>query len=442
MVTRMGVASVGGWESVMLTAKGNLCDDGVLPEFPEPPSFGGITRGESKGMINKARPVVLAAGGTGGHIFPAEALARELLARGHRVVLVTDRRGGAFGDALPEVTVHRIRAATMLPGLMGKLQTLGELVLGTFQARRLIRSLNPLAVVGFGGYPSVPTVVAAARAGLPVVLHEQNAVLGRANRLLSSAALRIAVSFGAVAGVKEAERDKLVLTGNPVRPDFMAARSQPYPLAGADDPLHLLVLGGSQGARIFSEVVPAALALLPEHLRARIRLSQQCRPEDLAAARVALDTAGMEKAELSSFFTDVPARLGRCHLAICRAGASTITELTAAGRPAILVPYPHAMDDHQTANAEAVAECGGAWLMPQSAFTPEALAARLEALLTLPSRLESAAAAARAAGTPDAAQRLADVVLRLSAAALPQEQAVSRSAKAERASTLKVEAAQ
>ncbi|HYD30514.1 MAG TPA: undecaprenyldiphospho-muramoylpentapeptide beta-N-acetylglucosaminyltransferase [Azospirillaceae bacterium] len=358
----------------------------------------------------KDKTIVLAAGGTGGHMFPAEALARELLARGWTVNLVTDKRGGAFGDTLPEVAVHRIRAATLGSGLMGKVRTAVELFFGTFQARALLKRLKPTAVVGFGGYPSVPTVFAAGRAGIPVVLHEQNAILGRANRMLSGVAARIATSFPSVAGVKEADRAKLAFTGNPVRPHIAAVREVPYPAYPFDGPLYLMVMGGSQGARIFSQVIPQALALIPEHLRRRIRLSQQCRAEDLDLARQGLTEAGVVEPDLSSFFTDVPQRLADCHLAVCRAGASTVAELSAVGRPAILVPYPFAMDDHQTANAEAVSEAGAAWLIPQPAFTPQALAARLEALLTLPESLERAAGAARAWGRVDAAARLADAV--------------------------------
>lgn len=361
-------------------------------------------------MTRRGSPILLAAGGTGGHMFPAEALARELLARGRTVALVTDRRGKAFGDALPEVDVFRIHAATPSGGLAAKLRGMAELALGTLQARRLVSRLRPAAVVGFGGYPSVPAVLAARRARVPTVLHEQNAVLGRANRLLAGNARTIATSFPAVAQVRAPDAGKLVRAGNPVRPAILAVRDLPYPEAAGDGPFRLLVTGGSQGARIFSDVVPAALALLPEALRRRIRLSQQARPEDLERACAALAGAGVE-AEVSSFFKDMPDRLAACHLAITRAGASTIAELTAAGRPALLVPYPHAMDDHQTANAQALADAGGAWLLPQGSLTPAMLASRLESLLTMPASLTTAAAAARAWGAPDAAARLADAVL-------------------------------
>jgi UDP-N-acetylglucosamine--N-acetylmuramyl-(pentapeptide) pyrophosphoryl-undecaprenol N-acetylglucosamine transferase len=361
-------------------------------------------------VTGSSSPILLAAGGTGGHMFPAEALARELLGRGRRVALVTDRRGKAFGDALPEVEVFRIHASAPAGSIVARLRGVAELALGTLQAQRLVSRLRPAAVVGFGGYPSVPAVLAAQRSRLPTVLHEQNAVLGRANRLLAGNARVIVTSFPAVSQIRPSDAGKLVHAGNPVRPAILAVRGLPYPEADGDGPLSLLVTGGSQGARVFSEVVPAALALLPEALRRRIRLSQQARPEDLERARAALASAGIE-AEVSSFFKDMPERLAACHLAITRAGASTIAELTVAGRPALLVPYPHAMDDHQTANAQALADAGGAWLLPQGSLTPAVLASRLEALLTMPASLITAAAAARAWGAPDAASRLADAVL-------------------------------
>lgn len=357
------------------------------------------------------RTIILAAGGTGGHFFPAEALARELLARGRSVTLVTDRRGQAFGDSLPEVPVHRIRAASPGGGLIGKLMAAVQMGLGLLEARSLLRSLEPAAVVGFGGYPSVPTAYAAVQARIPVLLHEQNAVLGRANRMLISGAKKLATAFAEVSAVGAPDRAKIVRTGNPVRPAIATRRTADYSTPAEGGPIRILVMGGSQGARIFSEVVPAALALLPQALRARIHLSQQCRPEDLEAARVALAPLGLGGLELQSFFRDVPDRLATCHLAVTRAGASTIAELTCIGRPAILVPYPHATDDHQTANARQLAASGAAWVMPQADMTAQALADRLGELLADPATLTRAATAARDWGMADAAARLADAVL-------------------------------
>ncbi|MDB5366008.1 MAG: murG [Rhodospirillales bacterium] len=352
--------------------------------------------------------VLLAAGGTGGHIFPAEALARELVARGRAVALITDRRGGAFGDELG-VPVHRIRASSMQRGLRGKVRTGLELAVGTWQARGLLRDLDPVMVVGFGGYPSLPTLFAARRAGIPYVLHEQNAVLGRANRLFAKHATRIATSFEHVALLPDDAAARVVLTGNPTRPAIAGAALVGYPKLTSDGRLNILVVGGSQGAHVFSEIMPAALAHMPENLRRRISIAQQCRADDLPEARAGFARCGVT-AELATFFQDMPSRLASAHLVIARAGASTCAELTVAGRPAILVPYPFAMDDHQAANAEQVAASGAAWAIPQRALTPMALATRLETLMTASSGLDKAAEAARALGRPDAAQRLADLV--------------------------------
>ncbi len=356
-------------------------------------------------------PIILAAGGTGGHMFPAEALARALLARGRLVAVVTDARGGTFGDALPGVETFRIRAATIGRGVVGKLRTALALVIGYGQARRLLKALRPVAVVGFGGYASAPTVFAAGRRGVPVLLHEQNAILGRANRMLARSATRIATSFPSVGGVRPGDLGKIVPTGNPVRPGIAAVGDQGYRPPGGGG-VRLLVLGGSQGARALSEIVPAALTALPEPLRRRLVVTQQCRAEDLAGASAVYQRARIGH-RLDTFFPDVPQLRAEAHLVIARAGASTIAELTAAGRPAILVPYPHATDDHQTANARALADAGGAWLMPQQAMTAATLAERLQALLADPDALSAAAAAARGFGAVDAAARLADAVVAL-----------------------------
>jgi UDP-N-acetylglucosamine--N-acetylmuramyl-(pentapeptide) pyrophosphoryl-undecaprenol N-acetylglucosamine transferase len=363
-------------------------------------------------MAQRTRTVALAAGGTGGHMFPAEALAGELVQRGIKVALITDSRGRGFGDRLKQVSVHQISAGQIGGGVVDRAQGALRLAIGLFQARGILARLRPGAVVGFGGYPSLPTMIAANRAGRTTVLHEQNAVLGRANRLLAPKAAKVAIAFPAIETFGRVEADRLVYTGNPVRAAIAAVGGTAYAPPHAGGPIELLVLGGSQGARVFGRVLPAAVALLPGALRSRIHLSQQCRPENLDEVRAAY--AGLSLApDLASFFDDVPARLARAHLVIARAGASTTAELTAAGRPAILVPYPFAMDDHQTANARALDAAGGAWLMPERALTPEALAARLTALLDDVPTLARAAAAARAAGRPDAAARLADMVMEL-----------------------------
>jgi UDP-N-acetylglucosamine--N-acetylmuramyl-(pentapeptide) pyrophosphoryl-undecaprenol N-acetylglucosamine transferase len=352
--------------------------------------------------------IVLTAGGTGGHVFPAEALAGELAGRGYRLALVTDRRGHAYRGALANIPTHRIRAGGIAGrGVLSKAWSMFEIVIGLVQARRLLRRMRPAAVVGFGGYASVPAVFAAAQLRIPSAVHEQNAVLGRANRLLASRVKRIATSFAKTRFVG-GESDRATLTGMPVRPPVAALAGTPYPALDVTGPVRIVVIGGSQGARVLSEVVPAALARLPEDLRRRIEVSQQCRPEDLDAVRAAYAGTGIT-ATLESFFADVPERLAAAHLAIARSGSSTVAELQVIGRPAILVPYPFATDDHQTANARAVEAAGGGWLVPQPEFTAETLAARLATLLTTPQTLGEAAARALAAGTPDAAKRLADL---------------------------------
>ena len=352
--------------------------------------------------------VVLAAGGTGGHMFPAEALARALIARGIRVALLTDQRGQAFGETLPSVEVHRIRASRLPRYTLDRLRAVIEMGLGGLEARKLLRKLSPSVVVGFGGYPSIPTVFAASLAKIPIVLHEQNALLGRANRRLASRAQAIATSFAKVTYMPAAMRG--VLTGNPVRPGVLAVRDIPYAEPTADGPLSILVTGGSQGARIFSEILPAAMALLPPELKARLKIVQQCRPEDIEAVTADYRAAGID-AELSTFFNDVPARLAACHLAITRSGASTVAELGVAGRPAILVPYPFATDNHQTSNAEAFAQSGGAWVVSQRILTPKLLADRIAGLAAHPDTLARAAEAARQQGRPAAADSFAELVI-------------------------------
>jgi UDP-N-acetylglucosamine--N-acetylmuramyl-(pentapeptide) pyrophosphoryl-undecaprenol N-acetylglucosamine transferase len=354
--------------------------------------------------------VVLAAGGTGGHIFPAQALARALLARGLRVALVTDRRGGGFGAELAEVETHHVAAGALVGGgLLGKLKGALRLAFGSLQAFRLLGRLAPATVVGFGGYASVPTVFAAARRRLRIVLHEQNQVIGRANRLLAPKAALIATSFAPVAGLSARDQAKLRLTGNPVRPAITAIGTQPYSLPGPDQPLHLLVTGGSQGAMVFDSLVPEALLRLPEALRRRLQVSQQFRGSAREETAERYAAAGIA-AELKPFFDNMPQRLAAAHLAICRAGASSISELAAAGRPAILVPLPSAADDHQSGNARAFEDAGGGWATPQGSLDAEALATRLETLFTDAVALPRAAACARAFARDDAAERLADLV--------------------------------
>jgi UDP-N-acetylglucosamine--N-acetylmuramyl-(pentapeptide) pyrophosphoryl-undecaprenol N-acetylglucosamine transferase len=374
-------------------------------------------------MIAVRRPVLLAAGGTGGHMFPAEALARALLARNRRVALVTDARGGGFGDRLPEVSVHRIDAAGIAgTGIAQRVRGVCRLALGYFQARRLMRKLDPAIAVGFGGYASVPPLLVAQHSGRASVIHEQNAVLGRANRLLARRASAIATSFESVRALPASATGRVTLTGNPVRAAIADLSARPYPAPVAGGPLHVLVLGGSLGAAIFAEIVPAAMARLGAADRNRIRLVQQCRAENLAAVEAAYAALDMT-VELAPFFNDMPERLAAAQLVIARAGASTVAELTAAGRPALLVPYPHATDDHQRANADALGHADAAWPLAQTDFSAVALADRLGKWLADPASLAAHAARARALGRRDAAERLAELVLTTADAGEPGERA-------------------
>lgn len=355
------------------------------------------------------RPFILAAGGTGGHMVPAHVLALELLARGHAVHLVTDTRGLRFPglfDGVPHTVVD-----SGSPGRSGW-RALPAVAISIWRGRRaarsLFRDLKPRAVVGFGGYPALPSLLAALSLRLPSLVHEQNAVLGRVNRFLASRVARIAVSYARVRRLEAGWAGKTVLTGNPVRAEIVAARGIVFV---ADAPrLRLLVTGGSQGAAILNRIVPAAVALLPEALRARLDVTHQGRDEDAAMMAEAYRAAGVS-ADIRAYFTDLPAEIARAHIVIARAGASTVAELAVAGRPAILVPLPIATDDHQTDNAQGLAAAGGAIVMPQPQFSAEALAEALAAWLGNPAALAIAAAGARSVGYPDAAARLADLVI-------------------------------
>lgn len=354
-------------------------------------------------------PVVIAAGGTGGHIFPAQALAEELARRGRTVVLMTDDRGQSYAQAFPQARIVTVPSATFAGrGLVGKGFAVLRLARGALVAWLALGRVKPAVVVGFGGYPALPTLFAAIRRGLPSVIHEQNAVLGRVNRWLAPGVTRIASSFPALSHVDALIRGRVAMTGNPVRP-AVAGAVQPYVRPGADGLFTLLVFGGSQGARVFSTLLPEAIGLLAPALRQRLKIVQQCRPEDLDATRKRYAEMGLEPT-LSSFFTGMGELMAQAHLIVCRAGASTVTEACVSGRPAILIPYPFAMDDHQTANARQVEAEGGAWTLPEKGLTPQILAARLTELMENPVLLETAAAKALSLGRGDAARRLADLV--------------------------------
>ncbi|UYN96773.1 MAG: undecaprenyldiphospho-muramoylpentapeptide beta-N-acetylglucosaminyltransferase [Enhydrobacter sp.] len=362
----------------------------------------------------EVRPVVLATGGTGGHVFPAEALASELEARGVPVALVTDSRGRQWQGGLSRKPIHYVHSASPAGPLKQKVKATLMLVLGLVDAWRALGRIDPSAVIGFGGYASVPTLVAARLRGLPSMLHEQNAVLGKANRLVLRGVSRIATSFAHTRFVVDGD-PRARLVGNPVREAACVLRGSPYRAPGADRVIDVLVFGGSQGAASFSQVIPDAILSLRPALRSRLRVVQQCRPEDVDRVRKVYRQAGIV-AELASFFADLPQRMASAHLVIARSGASTVAELAAIGRPAILVPYPHAADDHQTANARAFEAVGACIVILHREFNADTLAAWLRELFDDPRHLVDMAAAARGAGRPDAAARLADLVGELIAA--------------------------
>lgn len=354
-----------------------------------------------------ARLLLIAAGGTGGHLFPAEALAHALAARGWRVHLATDRRVEGYGSGFPAEKVHLVRSATLTRSPVQLLGALPTLAAGFLDARRIVSREKPAVAIGFGGYPTVPPVLAAI-GRVPTIIHEQNAVLGRANRFLAPHVTRIAVS---VPNVRAAEKlkDRIVLTGNPVRPAVRAAAAVPYPARAAGDPFRLTVFGGSQGAQFLSDLVPSAIAMLVPDLQRRLRIVQQCRPEDMGRVAQAYDLLGVE-ADLQPFFADMPARIAASHLVVSRSGASTTTELAVIGRPAIMIPLPHALDQDQKANANVLAAAGGGWMIEQAEMTPQRLASELELLIEAPERLAAAAAAAKSLGRPEAVDNLADLV--------------------------------
>jgi UDP-N-acetylglucosamine--N-acetylmuramyl-(pentapeptide) pyrophosphoryl-undecaprenol N-acetylglucosamine transferase len=355
--------------------------------------------------------VLLAAGGTGGHLFPAQALADALLKRGVIVDLATDARAAHF--KFPARTVHLIPSATLRgrnPVSLARTATL--LTLGTAKAWSMLGRVRPAVVVGFGGYPTVPPLMAATLHGIPTVLHEQNGVMGRANRLLAARVTAIATGFRTLARLDPRLQGKITFTGNPVRAEVIAAAATPYAAPEPDGKLHLLVFGGSQGARVMAEIVPATIERLSANLRARMAVVQQARAEDLDAVRGIYARLGVAT-EIAPFFSDLPARMASAHLVISRSGASTVAELSAIGRPAVLVPLPHALDQDQFVNAGVLEAAGGAIRIEQRDFTPERLAAEIAGLAGEPGRLGRMAQAAKSAGSVDAAERLADLVLKV-----------------------------
>jgi UDP-N-acetylglucosamine--N-acetylmuramyl-(pentapeptide) pyrophosphoryl-undecaprenol N-acetylglucosamine transferase len=359
--------------------------------------------------MSKVHHFVLAAGGTGGHMVPAAALAAELGRRGHRVALVSDERGVRFPGLFEGVQTHILPAGRLAGGPLGWIKAAQAMLRGRAMAIELLQHFRPAAVIGFGGYPALPTLLAAFHHKIPSAIHEQNAVLGRVNRLVAGRVSAIATSYAVVERLKDSYRGKTHLVGNPVRDSVIALRDKPYPLLEEDGIFRVLVTGGSQGASVLSQVVPDGLSLLPVNFRRRLQVTHQARIEDIDAARAKYAELSIA-ADLATYLPDLPEHLGWAHLVIARAGASTLAELTCAGRPAILVPLPSATDDHQTVNAREMTAAGGARTIDQRNFTPVELAKQMQRLGLDPGALQNAAARARSCGRPNAARDLADLV--------------------------------
>lgn len=353
---------------------------------------------------------VVAAGGTGGHLFPAQALAEALIARGWTIVLASDERVAGFATDFPAERKIALSSSTYKPGdPIGMLRAGFAVLRGAAQARAVYREIGPHVVVGFGGYPSAPALVGALWDRRPTVIHEQNAVMGRANRKLAARVTTVACAFPTLLKAPPSVQARAVVVGNPVRPAIRALADLPYSPPEPGGPVRLLVTGGSQGARLLSELVPEAVAALPEDLRRRLVVQQQTRQESMETARRTYRNALID-AEIAPFFRDMASRLAAAHLVIGRAGAGTVCEFAVAGKPAILVPLAIAIDDDQGQNARLLAEAGGAEIAREHQLTVESLAGALTKLLNNPARLARMAAAARSVAIPDAAERLADVV--------------------------------
>ncbi len=412
-----------------------------------------------------SRHYVLAAGGTGGHLIPAFALAAELDKRGHHVALITDERGAAIPGKPDFLPAHVLPAGRFGKNPLGWFKGVKAVLTGRSMALRLFDSFEPSAVVGFGGYPALPALLASTSAKIPSIVHEQNAVLGRVNRLLSGRVDAIATSYPDVDRLKGDHLAKTHLVGNPVREEVLALRNQPFPDFTEDGLLRVLVTGGSQGASILSQVVPDGLAMLQPALRQRLQVTQQCRKEDLDAVRERYKAHDIP-AELGTYFEDMEERLADAHLFIGRAGASTLAELTAVGRPAILLPLPIATDDHQAANTREIVAAGGARMIRQPASTiadlsdkgDEANAQRvkqsealqklskdiclqIQAMAQNPASLANAAHGAWNCGRPKAAEDLADLVEGFGGAEMMDVIRVGESAKRSTATRTSAEGA-
>jgi UDP-N-acetylglucosamine--N-acetylmuramyl-(pentapeptide) pyrophosphoryl-undecaprenol N-acetylglucosamine transferase len=357
--------------------------------------------------------ILLTAGGTGGHIFPAESLAEKLLTQGYRLGFMTDKRGKHYGGLLSKIDLFLVRSAGLAGrSIIAKMRALFDLVIGIVQALWILYSDKPKVIIGFGGYASFPCLIAAIILNIPFILHEQNAVLGRANRFLAPFATLIALSYPKVKFVKKKWENKCIFVGMPVRKFIVDFHQHPFPPLTKESPINLLILGGSQGATILSKMVPAGLGLLPESLKKRLIVTQQCRESDLDSVKTYYSTTSIN-AEISIFFDNIPERLAKAHLVISRSGASSMAEFAMVGRPAILIPFSHAIDDHQTANAQDFVAQKAGWIIPEQELSPDSIARKIELLLAEPSILQSAAHQASHCASPQASESLAGLVEKL-----------------------------
>lgn len=362
------------------------------------------------GGDDRTKSVVIAAGGTGGHLFPAQALAEELGRRGYELTLITDKRGQEYAKSFPNASIVEVSAATFANrSIIGRLFAGLSIIVGIGEATWRLLRLRPDVVVGFGGYPSLPAVVGGILLRVPCCLHEQNSVLGRVNKRLAPFVTKIASTFPELRGLSPSHQSRVVVTGNPVRDTVRQRAASAYNAPGEGSPIKVLVFGGSQGASVFSEIVPKAISVLPEAMRVRLNVVQQCRDSEIEEVQKVYQSQNIV-ADIRSFFDDLPSKIEDAHLVLCRAGASSVTELAAIGRPGILVPLPSAMDDHQTYNAGFLADQGAGWLMPQPEFQVDRLSQLLRQLFQDPARLNVAAQKASSLGKPAATEALADLV--------------------------------
>jgi UDP-N-acetylglucosamine--N-acetylmuramyl-(pentapeptide) pyrophosphoryl-undecaprenol N-acetylglucosamine transferase len=358
------------------------------------------------------KTVMICAGGTGGHMFPALSLAEDLKSRDCRVVVVTDKRAEKYTAGREGMDVHVIASATLPPSIIGKIKGILSLARGYFQSRSLISDYQPGLVIGFGGYPSMPPMVAAQRQNITTIIHEQNAVLGKANAYLAPKAERIALSLPDMSSLDEIDAIRAIVTGNPVRADIASLYAHPYNTPDDNEPFHITIMGGSLGAKVMAKNVPQALSSLPEDLKVRLNVTQQCHAENIAEVQDIYTNAGIT-ATLAPFFDNVPDILKSTHLMIARSGASTVAEIAIAGIPAIYIPYPHHADQQQKVNAQSISNVGGAWVMDENDLTPETLANQIESLMRAPQDLFKAAESARSCAKPEATRKLGNLVIAL-----------------------------